>query len=360
MSTIRSTSAAPSFGHRTRARRFPLSVAPMMSRTDRSFRFLLRQLTREALLYTEMITTGALLHGDRERLLGFDEEERPLALQLGGDDPRELKNCARWAADRGYDEINLNVGCPSDRVRKGNFGVCLMADPERVAEAVAVMRAAVPLPVSVKHRIGFDDMDRYEDMARFVETVAATGCDRFTVHARKAWLSGLNPKENRNVPPLRHEEVHRLKRDFPDLLIEINGGIRSLDEVRRHLAHVDGVMIGRAAYDEPFLLAAADREVFGADTPAPSRRAVLEAYVPYVERRLGQGVPLKHLTRHLLHLFAGRPGARSWRRTLSERAHLPGAGVEVITDAVAGIANEVLDERPATVEPERSLQAAAS
>ena len=335
----------------------------MMNRTDRHFRYLLRQLTRETLLYTEMVTTGALLHGDRERLLAFDEEERPLSLQLGGDDPRELEACARWAADRGYDEINLNVGCPSDRVRKGNFGVCLMAEPERVAAAVAAMREAVPLPVSVKHRIGFDDLDRYEDMVRFVETVAAAGCDRFTVHARKAWLSGLNPKENRNVPPLRHGEVHRLKRDFPELLIEINGGIRSLAEVHEQLAHVDGVMIGRAAYDEPFLLAAADREVFGtdgADTSPPSRREVLEGYLPYIERHLREGVPLKHLTRHLLHLFAGRPGARSWRRALSERAHLPGAGPEVIAEARAGIPVEVLDERPVVAEPASRLRAFAS
>jgi len=343
----------------TRARRFPLSVAPMMNRTDRHFRFLLRQLTRETLLYTEMVTTGALLHGDRDRHLDFDREERPLALQLGGDDPRELTACARLGADRGYDEINLNVGCPSERVQKGNFGVCLMAEPERVADAVAAMRDAVPLPVSVKHRIGFDDLDRYQDLARFVETVAAAGCDRFTVHARKAWLSGLDPKENRTVPPLRYQEVHRLKRDFPDLLVEINGGIRSLARVREHLARVDGVMIGRAAYDEPFLLAAADRELFGAATVPRSRRAVVGAFLPYVERRLREGVPLHHLTRHLLHLFAGRPGARAWRRALSERAHLPDAGPEVIADALAGVPDEVLDEAPTEV-PGRPAATATS
>lgn len=343
----------------TRARRFPLSVAPMMNRTDRHFRFLLRQLTRETLLYTEMVTTGALLHGDRDRHLDFDREERPLALQLGGDDPRELTACARLGADWGYDEINLNVGCPSERVQKGNFGVCLMAEPERVADAVAAMRDAVPLPVSVKHRIGFDDLDRYQDLARFVETVAAAGCDRFTVHARKAWLSGLNPKENRTVPALRYEEVHRLKRDFPDLLVEINGGIRSLARVREHLARVDGVMIGRTAYDEPFLLAAADRELFGAVTVPPSRRAVVGAFLPYVERRLREGVPLHHLTRHLLHLFAGRPGARAWRRALSERAYLPDAGPEVIADALAGVPDEVLDEVP-TEGPGRPAATATS
>jgi tRNA-dihydrouridine synthase A len=318
----------------------------MMDRTDRHFRALLRRLTRETLLYTEMVTTGALLHGDRERHLDFDDEERPLALQLGGDDPRELTACARLASDWSYDEINLNVGCPSDRVRKGHFGVCLMAEPRRVADAVAAMRDAVPLPVSVKHRIGFDELDRYEDMARFVETVAAAGCDRFTVHARKAWLSGLDPKENRSVPPLRYAEVHRLKRDFPDLLVELNGGIRSLAEVREHLHHVDGVMIGRAAYEEPFLLATVDRDLFGSDTPTRSRRAVVETFLPYVERRLREGIALQHLTRRLLHLFTGRPGARAWRRALSEGARLPGAGLDVIAQALAGIPDEVLDELP--------------
>jgi tRNA-dihydrouridine synthase A len=324
----------------------------MMDRTDRHFRSLLRRLTRETLLYTEMVTTGALLHGDRERHLDFDDEERPLALQLGGDDPRELTTCARLAAERGYDEINLNVGCPSDRVQKGHFGVCLMAEPRRVADAVAAMRDAVALPVSVKHRIGFDELDRYEDMARFVEIVAAAGCDRFTVHARKAWLSGLDPKENREAPPLRYAEVHRLKRDFPDLLVEVNGGVRSLAEVREHLRQVDGVMIGRAAYEEPFLLATVDRELFGSDAPTRSRRAVVQTFLPYVERRLREGVTLQHLTRHLLHLFTGRPGARAWRRALSERSHLPGAGIEVIAQALAGIPDEVLDEVPDERSPE--------
>jgi len=317
----------------------------MMDRTDRHFRFLLRQLTRETLLYTEMVTTGALLHGDRDRHLGFDPAERPLVLQLGGDDPRELTACARLAADWGYDEVNLNVGCPSDRVQRGSFGVCLMARPERVSEAVAAMRDAVSLPVSVKHRIGFDDLDRYEDLARFVDIVAAAGCDRFSVHARKAWLTGLNPKENRTVPPLRHAEVYRLKRDFPELLIEINGGITDLEAVAGHLRHVDGVMIGRAAYDQPFLLATADRELFGAETPIPSRREAATAYLRYAERQIAAGASLHHLTRHLLQLFAGRPGARAWRRHLSEEAHRPGAGLEVIAAALARVPAEVLDER---------------
>lgn len=329
-----------------RAHRYPLSVAPMMDRTDRHFRFLLRQITRRTLLYTEMITTGALLHGDRDRLLAFDPLERPLVLQLGGDDPQDLATCARMAADRGYDEVNLNVGCPSNRVRRGNFGVCLMAEPQRVADAVAAMRTAVPLPISVKHRIGFDDLDGYEDMARFVETVAAAGCDRFSVHARKAWLTGLDPRQNRTVPPLRHAEVHRLKRDFPELLIETNGGIVDLEMVREHLAHVDGVMMGRAAYDDPFGLAAADAELFE-DTVAPrSRREVVEAYLPYVGRQVADGVPLRHLTRHALQMFAGKSGARFWRRRLSEAPQKPGAGAEVLVEAMARIPPEVLGERP--------------
>ena len=322
----------------------------MMDRTDRHFRAFLRRLTRRTLLYTEMITTGALIHGDRERFLGYAPEERPLAVQLGGDDPGELARCARMAWERGYDEVNLNVGCPSDRVQKGRFGACLMAEPETVARAVEAMRAAVPLPVTVKHRIGIDELDDYRHMARFVEVVARAGCDRFSIHARKAWLSGLSPKENRNVPPLRHDDVHRLKREHPDLQIEINGGVSSLDEVRRHLAAgVDGVMIGRAAYDDPFLLAAADREVFGdADAPVPSRREIVEAFLPYVEARVAEGVPVKHLTRHLLGLVSRRPGARAWRRHISETAHLDDAGPEVLLDAMRKVPDHVLDERPAT------------
>jgi tRNA-dihydrouridine synthase A len=324
----------------------PLSVAPMMDRTDRHFRAFLRRITRRTLLYSEMITTGAVLHGDREHLLGFSPEERPLALQLGGDDPGELARAAALAAEWGYDEVNLNVGCPSDRVQKGRFGACLMAEPERVAAAVAAMRDAVDLPVTVKHRLGIDDADRYEDMHRFVVTVAAAGCDRFSVHARKAWLSGLSPKENRTVPPLRYEAVHRLKRELPHLVIEINGGILDLAAARQHLAAgVDAVMIGRAAYDDPYLLAAADRDLFADPAPAPSRREVIEAFLPYVEDRLRRGDPLKRLTRHVLGLFAGRPGARAWKRHLAENAHRDGAGPEVLLAAMGKVPGEVLDER---------------
>ena len=290
----------------------------MMDRSDRHFRFFARQLTRRSLLYTEMITTGAVLHGDRERLLGFDPAERPLALQLGGDAPGELAACARIAADLGYDEVDLNVGCPSERVQQGSFGVCLMARPERVAEAVAAMRAAAPLPVTVKHRIGFDEFDAFEDMARFVRTVAAAGCDRFIVHARKAWLRGLSPKENREVPPLRYGDVHRLKRELPELAIEINGGFTALAEVSEQLPRVDGVMIGRAAYEDPWMLALADREVFGDPAPPPTRREVVEAMLGYLDDWRRRGEPLGRITRHLLGLFAGEPGARAWRRRLSE------------------------------------------
>lgn len=325
---------------------WPLSVAPMMDRTDRHFRAFLRRITRSTLLYTEMVTSGAVLHGDREHLLGFSPEERPLALQLGGDDPRELARCAAIGAELGYDEIDLNVGCPSERVQKGSFGVCLMARPARVAAAVAAMREACALPVTVKHRIGFDDRDRYEDMAGFVATVARAGCDRFIVHARKAWLAGLSPKENRTVPPLRYEEVYRLKAENPGLAVEINGGVTDLAQACHHLESVDGVMIGRAAYEDPYLLAAADRELFGTGGGPASRRRVVEAMLPYVEEQLTRGLPLARVTRHMLGLFAGCPGARAWRRHLSENAHRPGAGTEVLLAALGRVPDEVLDAVP--------------
>jgi tRNA-dihydrouridine synthase A len=329
-----------------------LSVAPMLDRTDRHFRYLLRGITRRTLLYSEMVTTGALLHGDRRRHLAYDPAERPLALQLGGDEPRALAACARMAADEGYDEVNLNVGCPSDRVQRGRFGACLMAEPDRVAEGVAAMRAAVRLPVTVKHRLGIDDRDRWEDLEHFVVTVAAAGCDRFTVHARKAWLSGLSPRENRDIPPLRHEVVHRLKRRHPQLAIELNGGIGSVAAARRHLAVVDAVMIGRAAYDDPFVLAPADRVLFGATDPSPTRREVVLRMVPYVERARAADLFLSHVTRHMLGLVVARPGARAWRRHLTTASVRPGAGAEVLHEALALLPPAVLDERPGGLEPE--------
>jgi tRNA-dihydrouridine synthase A len=317
-----------------RASGYPLSVAPMMDRTDRHFRYFMRQITRRTLLYTEMVTSAAILHGDRDRLLGFSPAEKPLALQVGGDDPKALALCARIAEDMGYDEINLNVGCPSDRVQSGNFGACLMAHPAQVADCVASMRQATCIPVTVKHRIGIDDRDRYEDMAHFVQIVAAAGCDRFTVHARKAWLKGLSPKENRDVPPLRYDDVYRLKQEFPHLTIEINGGIQTLEQAQAHLAQVDAVMIGRAAYDNPYLFATADRDVYGEDEPLRSRQAVAEAMIPYTARWVEQGFKPHKVTRHLLQLFTGQPGSRRWKRYLTEHSSEAGVSARVVQDAL--------------------------
>lgn len=306
----------------------------MMDCTDRHFRYLMRQLTRRTLLYTEMIPTGTIIHGDRHRYLDFSPDEHPIAIQLGGDDPAQLAECARVAEAWGYDEINLNVGCPSSRVQSGRFGACLMARPEVVARAVTAMRAAVSIPVTVKHRIGIDDRDSYEHMHEFVRVVADAGADRFTVHARKAWLSGLSPKENREIPPLRYHDVHRLKRELPHLPIEINGGFRDLDGAAAQLERVDAVMIGRAAYDDPWIFADADRRFFGHDHAPASRAAVAEAMIPYAETQRARGLPLHHVTRHMLNLFAGQRGARAWRRFLTENAQLRGAGPEVIREAL--------------------------
>ena len=321
-------SARPSIG-------IPLSVAPMMARTDRHFRFLLRQITRRSLLYTEMVHARAVVQGRRERLLAFDASEHPLVLQIGGDDPADAAAAARVAEDWGFDEVNLNVGCPSDRVQAARFGACLMAEPERVARIVGAMAEAVSIPISVKHRIGIDHLDRYEDMLRFVDIVAASGaCARFTVHARKAWLSGLSPRENRSVPPLRQDLVHRLKRERPGLSIEINGGIQSLAQAREQLEQVDAVMIGRAVYDRPMLLAGADRLLLGGvDDRQPTAREVLQAMLPYVERELSAGTRLQEISRHMMGLFAGLPGAGAWRRQLSAGHHRPGAGPELLLAA---------------------------
>ena len=310
-----------------------LSIAPMMDRTDRHFRRVMREITRRTLLYTEMVTTGAILHGDAQRFLAYDPVEHPLALQLGGDDPAALTLCTQLAEDLGYDEVNLNVGCPSDRVQKGRFGAVLMKTPDRVAECVAAMRAAVGIPITVKHRIGVDDLDRYEDMAHFVEVVAEAGAARFTVHARKAWLQGLSPKQNRNIPPLRYTDVYRLKADFPQLQIEINGGIKTLDQAEEHLHHVDAVMIGRAAVDDPWLFAEADRRIYG-EEHSPTRQAVIEAVIPYIESVVAEGGKVHYVTRHLLQLFRGCPGARAWRRALTEGSirdpHDPGVLIRAL------------------------------
>jgi tRNA-dihydrouridine synthase A len=316
------------------------SVAPMMERTDRHCRYFLRLLSKRALLYTEMVTADAVLHGDRERLLGFDAAEHPVALQLGGSDPVKLAEASRIGEEFGYDEINLNIGCPSDRVQSGRFGACLMAEPKLVAECVSAMRAAVSVPVTVKCRIGIDDQDAEQSLDQFIDVVADAGCTSFIVHARKAWLDGLSPKENREVPALDYGRVWRLKARRPELTIAINGGIETLDEVKRQLTHVDGAMLGRAAYADPYLLAEVDRDIFGSDAPPPSRLDVLDSFMPYVEGELAKGVRLNQMTRHILGLFHGVPRARLFRRYLAENAHLEGAGVEVLNEACRVAAGE--------------------
>jgi tRNA-dihydrouridine synthase A len=316
-----------------------LSVAPMMDCTDRHCRSFHRVLTRHTLLYTEMVTGAALLRGDWHRLLAHAPAERPLALQLGGDDPGDLAACAALAEGLGFCEVNLNVGCPSDRVQAGRFGACLMREPAVVGEAVAAMRARVRIPVTVKHRVGVDEQEGWEPFAAFVDTVAAAGCEVFVVHARKAWLSGLSPRENREVPPLRHDLVYRLKAERPELTVILNGGVGSLAEASDHLRHVDGVMVGRAAYHEPWLLAEADSRIFGAEAdPCASRAEAVEAFLPYAARELAAGQPLLRLTRHLLGLFHGEPRARRWRRALTAGAQRPGAGVAVLLEALAQVA----------------------
>jgi tRNA-dihydrouridine synthase A len=312
----------------------------MMEWTDRHCRYFHRLLTRHALLYTEMVTADAVLHGSRERLLAFSPEEHPVALQLGGSDPIKLAQAAAIGESYGYDEINLNVGCPSDRVQEGRFGACLMAEPELVAQCVAAMRARVRTPVTVKCRIGIDDQDSEADLERFVTTVAAAGCGTFMVHARKAWLQGLSPKENREVPPLDHGRVHRLKAAHPELEIIINGGIGSLAEAEQHLDLVDGVALGRAAYQTPYLLAEVDRRFFGADGAIPSRGEVLERLIPYAERHLRGGGRLNNIVRHVLGLYHGQPRARLFRRHLSEQAPRHGAGIEVLREAMRIVAGE--------------------
>ncbi len=309
-------------------------VAPMMDWTDRHCRFFHRQLTRRARLYTEMVTADAVLRGKRDLLLAFSDAEHPVALQLGGSDPAKLADAAAIGAAFGYDEINLNVGCPSDRVQSGRFGACLMAEPDVVAECVAAMQRAVAIPVTVKCRIGIDDQDSEADFQRFVETVADAGCRIFVVHARKAWLSGLSPKENRKVPPLDYARVYRLKTARPDLTIVLNGGIETLSEARAHLAHVDGVMLGRAAYQTPYLLAEVDQAIFGLNSPPVTREQALGALVPYVEDHLARGGRLNNITRHILGLYHGAPRARAFRRHLSENAVGAQVGIEVLEQAL--------------------------
>lgn len=318
---------------------YPLSVAPMMDRTDRHFRYFMRQITKHTLLYTEMVTTAAIMHGDREHLLGFSPEEKPLVLQVGGDNPKELAECARIASDMGYDEINLNVGCPSSRVQDGNFGACLMMQPQKVADCVAAMIENANIPVSVKHRIGVDDVDSYEDMREFVSAIALSGCTVFNVHARKAWLKGLSPKENRDIPPLRYADVHRLKVDFPNLFIEINGGLTTLEQVREQLQSVDAVMIGRAAYDNPYLFANVDSQFYGSTAVPLTRHQVVEAMYPYIDKWTAKGLKLNKITRHMLQLFAGQPGSRAWKQHITEYSCRAGANSQVVAQALALVPN---------------------
>jgi tRNA-dihydrouridine synthase A len=312
-----------------------LLVAPMMDWTDRHCRFFLRLLSPNAVLYTEMIACAALIHGDAGKLLKFDAVEHPVALQLGGSDPTLMAKAAKLGAKAGYDEININVGCPSDRVQSGRFGACLMARPEIVAACYEAMSAEVELPVTVKSRIGIDDHDSYEFLRDFVGRLQAAGCATFIVHARIAVLQGLSPKDNRTIPPLDYDRVYRLKREYPDLNIVLNGGIASADQALSHLSEVDAVMIGRQAYHEPYFLTELEKKLF-ADVcwQAPGRLEVVERMIPYIERQMSAGAELKHIARHMLGLFAGQPGARAWRRHLSENAHLPGAGVEVLKEAL--------------------------
>jgi tRNA-dihydrouridine synthase A len=319
---------------------FKFSVAPMMDWSDRNCRFFHRLMTRRARLYTEMVTADAIVFGPRERLIGFDAFEHPLALQLGGADPARLAQAARIGADFGYDEINLNCGCPSDRVQSGRFGACLMREPALVADCVAAMAAAVAIPVTVKCRIGVDAQEPREALFELVEAVSAAGAAAVIVHARKAWLEGLSPKDNRDIPPLDYPLVYELKKAHPDLPVAINGGIADLDAAQRHLAHVDGVMLGRAAYQSPELLMQVDPLLFGAAAPVADPFEAVEAYIPYIERALARGLRLHDMTRHMLGLFAGRPGARAYRQKLAMLAPRRGAGVEVLREAMGQVARE--------------------
>ncbi len=309
----------------------------MMGWTDRHARFFLRLMTQQALLYTEMVTSGAVLHGDHNYLLKYHAAEHPLALQLGGSDPAELAECTQIAEQWGFDEVNLNVGCPSDRVQSGRFGACLMAEPALVADCIAAMNARVEIPVTVKCRIGIDDMDDYIGLEHFVETVAAAGCDTFIVHARKAWLKGLSPKQNREIPPLRYEDVYRLKARHPDLTIVINGGVKTQEQIGQHLQQLDGVMLGREAYHNPFILAEVDQRYYAATADIVSREQVVAQLLEYVDAELLAGTRLHSITRHLHGLFAGCAGARSWRRELSTSAHCDDADSAIIARALRGI-----------------------
>lgn len=324
-----------------------ISIAPMMDWTDRHDRYFLRQISQHAILYTEMVTVDALIFGDHQHYLQYNEEEHPVALQLGGSDVEKLVTCAKMGEQFGYDEINLNVGCPSDRVKAGRFGACLMAEPQLVGECIGAMQAAVNIPVTVKTRIGIDRDDSYEPLQQFVSIVADHGCEVFIIHARKAWLDGLSPKENRDIPPLRYEYVHQLKGEMPHLNISINGGIKTVDAAAEHLPHLQGVMIGREAYQNPYILAEVDQRFYGATDEPKTRLDIAYAMLPYIEKQLASGAKLNMVTRHILGLFQGQPGARAWRRYLSENAHKLGAGPEVVEAALQAVIHPPVSDRVA-------------
>ena len=313
----------------------------MLDWTDRYCRYFLRLISKHVVLYTEMVTTGAILHGNRERFLDFDPSEHPVALQLGGSEPADLAQCARLGEAWGYDEINLNVGCPSDRVQSGRFGACLMITPQLVADCVKSMRDSVEIDVTVKHRIGVDNRDSYSELCDFIGSISEAGCNTFIVHARKAWLQGLSPKENREIPPLSYETVHRLKQDYPHLEFIINGGITSLDQAQQQLEQVDGVMIGREAYNNPWMLSEVDKMIFGDTQKAMTRHQIVEALLPYMQNELSLGTPINRITRHILGLFQGRPGARKWRRMISEESHRTGVDHQLLLRAAALVEKEM-------------------
>lgn len=313
-----------------------ISIAPMMNHTDRHFRYFLRLLSKHVMLYTEMVTTGALLHGDANNLLKYNPQEHPLAIQLGGNDPGDLAQCARMAADAGYDEVNLNIGCPSDRVQSGEFGACLMANPQLVAECVTAMQASVSIPVTVKCRIGIDRQDSYEELQTFIALLAGSGCRTFIIHARKAWLQGLSPRQNRDVPPLQYDTVHRVKQEYPQLEIIINGGFTTIDQIRQQLQQVDGVMIGRVVCNNPYILTEIEKEIFY-NAHTVTRCEALRAYATYVAGELTAGTPLSRTTRNILGMFHGQPGAKEYRRYLSEHIYRKDSGVEVIETAMQAV-----------------------
>jgi len=313
------------------------SVAPMLDWTDKHCRYFHRLLTKNALLYTEMVTTGAVLHGNPERFLAFNDNESPVAFQLGGSNPEDLAKCAQLVEQYGFNEVNLNVGCPSDRVQNGRFGACLMAEPKLVAECVSAMREVVSIPVTVKSRIGIDEQDSYEELVEFISTIANAGCQDFIIHARKAWLKGLSPKQNRDVPPLCYDTVYQIKKDFPDLNVSLNGGVTSLSAANEILQNVDGVMVGREAYHNPYILAEVDAQIYAEQGEIKTRHQVVMELIPYIQQHLIDGGRLHNITRHILGLFHGVPGARAWRRCLSEKAPKKGANEAVLLEALNSI-----------------------